>query len=320
VKRSTLFKILRLAVGVGLILFLLSKQNLAEIAGHFRSARLLPIVLAAFVDFAMIAVNSLRWHALLAGKGIRVGRWRLLYYNMVGVFFSAALPTSVGGDFVRAVGIGGETGRRAEVLGSVVVDRLLGFAVLLPLGIASMPFVGRDLAGWGVVVKVWVVAALIFICAFVVLLRPVARSLSVVLGPLLDLLARFKARDRLERAYAAVVGYGCCRGAVYQGLVLSVVSRLFWIYGCLLVARAFSLDIGFMPLLLVVPIVELARMIPISLGGLGVREATFVFMLDQFGVDASLGLAYSVVVYAVFTALALAGGVVYGIAQLTRKS
>jgi uncharacterized membrane protein YbhN (UPF0104 family) len=90
-------------------------------------------------------------------------------------------------------------------------------------------------------------------------------------------------------------------------------------YGCFLVAEAFSLDIGFPSLLLIVPIVEIARMIPISVSGLGVREATFVFMLGQFGVDEGLAFAYSVVVYVVFTFFALVGGLLYGSAQLRRR-
>jgi uncharacterized protein (TIRG00374 family) len=318
-KRSSILKVVRPVVGVGLIVFLVTRHDIGEIAGHFKRAEVVPIILAAVMDFTMIAVNSLRWRVLLAAKGIRVGQAKLLYYYLVGNFVSAALPTSIGGDFVRIVGIGNATGRRADAFGSVVVDRLLGFAVLLPLGLVALPFVGRDLANWGVVLKVWVVAALLFLCAYVVLLRPVARRLSVLLGPLLNLLERFKARDRLERAYSAVVGYSCCRRAVLQGLALSVVSKLFWMYGCFLVAEAFSLDIGFPSLLLIVPIVEIARMIPISVSGLGVREATFVFMLGQFGVDEGLAFAYSVVVYVVFTFFALVGGLLYGSAQLRRR-
>jgi uncharacterized protein (TIRG00374 family) len=320
VRRSTLFKLLRVVVGVGLIVFLVTRQNLSEIAEHFRRVEPGPIALAAVMFFVMIAVNSVRWRVLLDAKRIRVNQLRLLYYYLVGNFFSAALPTSVGGDFVRVVSVGGLTGRRAEVFGSVVVDRLLGFAVLLPLGLFAMPFVGSRLTSWGTVIKVWVVATVVFAGAYVMLLRPVARRASIVIGPLLDLLGRFRARERLERAYGAIVSYTCCRGAIYLGIVLSVVSKLFWIYGCLLIARAFGLDIGFMPLLLIVPIVEIARMIPISISGLGVREAAFVFMLSQFGIDEGFGLAYSVVVYAVFTALALLGGLLYGVAQIVRRS
>ena len=319
-KRSTIFKIARLVVGIGLIAFLVTRQDLDEIAGHFRRVDVVPIVLAGVIDFVMVFVNSIRWRVLLAAKGMKVGQPKLLYYYLVGNFFSAALPTSVGGDFVRIVGIGGETGRRADVFGSVVVDRLLGFAALLPLGLLSMPFVGKDLKTWDEVLRLWTVAALLFVLAYLAMLRPVARRLLLVIGPLLNLFQRFKARDRMERAYQAIVSYHRCRKAVLEGMVLSLISRLLWIYGCFLVARAFSLDIGFMPLLLIVPIVEIARMIPVSLSGLGVREAAFVFMLSQFGVDEGLALAYALVVYAVFTALALVGGLLYGGAQLVRKS
>jgi uncharacterized protein (TIRG00374 family) len=309
-----------LVVGFGLIVFLVTRQDLQEIGGHFRRLHVLPILLAGIMDFLMVVVNSIRWRILLAAKGIKVPQSRLLYYYLVGNFFSAALPTSVGGDFVRIVGIGGETGRRAEVFGSVVVDRLLGFAALLPLGLLSMPFVGKDLTKWDEVLRLWAIAALLFAFAYLMMLRPVARRLISILSPLLDLFERFKARDRLERAYKAIVSYQESRKAVSQGMILSVLSRLLWIYGCFLVARAFSLDIGLVPLLLIVPIVELARMIPVSLSGLGVREAAFVFMLSQFGVDEGLGLAYALVVYAVFTALALVGGLLYGGAQLVRRS
>jgi uncharacterized membrane protein YbhN (UPF0104 family) len=89
-----------------------------------------------------------------------------------------------------------------------------------------------------------------------------------------------------------------------------------WISGCYLIARAFSIDLGFPSLLMVVPIVELARMIPISISGIGVREATFVALLGRFGVDGTLAFTYSVVVYLVFMLFALIGGLLYAGGQL----
>jgi uncharacterized membrane protein YbhN (UPF0104 family) len=214
----------------------------------------------------------------------------------------------------------GETDRRADAFASVVVERLLGFFVLLPMGLLALPFAGEGITEWKLVGTVWIFAGLIFVGAYVVLLRPVARGLSRLLGPLLDLLARFKARERLESAYEAVVSYNCCCGAVFKGLGLSVLSKLCWVLGCFLIAKAFSLDVGFFALLLIVPIVELARLIPISVSGLGVREATFVALLGQFGVENSLAFAYSVAVYVVFTLFALIGGLLYGTRQFAKRT
>jgi uncharacterized protein (TIRG00374 family) len=313
-------KIYRLLVSVGLIVFLIHRLDLGEVANHLRFIAVVPLILAALLDFAMIGANSLRWSLLLRAKGMHFSQTRLLYFYLVGNFFSAFLPTSVGGDFVRVVGLSTDTDRRADVLASVVVERLLGFFVLLPMGLLAIPLVGRQLVDWKLMLTVWLLAGAIFVAAFVVLQRPVARRLSRVLDPLLGLFGRFKARERMGSAYEAIVTYGSCRWAISAGLALSVVSRLLWIGGCFLIGRAFSLNLSFAALLLIVPLVELARMIPISISGLGVREAAFVAMLRQFGVEDSLGFAYAVVVYVVFMLLALVGGLLYGTRQFMTRS
>jgi len=314
--RSGTFKLVRLFVSVGLITFLVYRLDLSEVGGHLKGLAVLPLFLAALADFGVIFINSLRWRVLLAARGIRASQARLLYYYLVGNFFSAFLPTAVGGDVVRVVGLSAGTDRRADVFASVLVERLLGFFVLLPLGLCAIPFIGRDQVDWGVIVTVWAIAGLFFLVAFVVMLRPVARQLLRILDPLLRPFGRFKVREKIEHTYEAVVSYKCCWPALVKGFLISAVSRLFWITGCYLVARAFSIDIGFPTLLLVVPIVELSRMIPISISGIGVREATFVALLSQFGVDGTLAFTYSVVVYLVFMLFALIGGLLYSGKQL----
>jgi uncharacterized protein (TIRG00374 family) len=309
--RSGTFKLIRLLVSVGLIAYMIFRLDPEEVGAHLRGLTLLPLCLAALADFGVIGVNSLRWRVLLAARGIHPSQAQLLYYYLVGNFFSAFLPTAVGGDVVRVVGLSAGTARRADVFASVLVERLLGFFVLLPLGLCAIPFIGREQVDWGVIGTVWTIAGLFFMTAFVLMLRPVARQLLKVIDPLLRPLGRFRAFERIERAYEAVLSYRCCWPALVQGFMISAVSRLLWITGCYLVARAFSIDIGFPALLLVVPIVELARMIPISISGIGVREATFVALLGRFGVDDTLAFTYSVIVYLVFMLFALIGGLLY---------
>jgi uncharacterized protein (TIRG00374 family) len=270
--------------------------------------------------FGMIIGNSVRWKVILGAKGMDLPLARLVYYYLMGIFFSSFLPTSVGGDFARAIAVSGDTARRADAFASVIVERLMGFFVLLPVGLVSIPFVAGRLTEWRLVLTVGVITIATFAVVYIILLRPVARRLSRLLDPVLRLLGRFRARERLEKAYEAVVAYGDCKRAVFGGIGLSVLSRLAWICGCYFVGRAFSIDLGFTPLLLVVPVVELVRMIPISISGLGVREAAFVAMLRQFGIEDSMGFAFSVVVYVIFFGFALIGGVLYGTRQFVSRS
>ena len=80
-------------------------------------------------------------------------------------------------------------------------------------------------------------------------------------------------------------------------LVLSAVFQGGDIAVTFLLARALDLDVPFVALLGVVPLVYLATVLPISLGGLGVREGTLAFLLARYGVAASDAITLSFLVY-----------------------
>jgi uncharacterized protein (TIRG00374 family) len=316
-KRSTGFKWLRALISAGIIGYLVLKLDLGQIGHYLASLKVAPLLLAAAADLVMISTNALRWQVLLKAKDIDMSLPRLVYYYLVSIFWSAFLPTSVGGDFARIVAVAGATGRRADAFASVVVERLMGFFVLIPICLISIPFVAGRISNARALLVIGLAGLLIFLAAYAMLLRPVARRLSRLLDPVFRLFSRFKLRERLEKAYEAIVLYRGCRRAVVLGFALSVASRLIWVVGCYFIAWAFSLELPFAALLVVVPVVELARAIPISLSGLGVREAAFVALLSEFGVGENLAFAYGLVVYFVFFVFSIVGGILYAAGGLS---
>lgn len=317
-KPKTIFKSLRLVVSVGLIVFLLARLDVAKIVSHLKGLALVPLLIAAGLDLAMILVQAWRWSILLRARNVTIGFAKLVYYYFVSIFFSAFLPTSVGGDFARIVAVSTATTRRADAVASIVVERIMGFFVLLPVSLLALPFVAGRLKEWRLVLTAEALGVLVVVGFLVLLVRPVARTFSRVLEPVFGLLKRFQARDRLERVYASILIYRDAKGAIAAGIALSVFSRLLWVAACYFICKAFSIKLGIAVLLVVVPIVELVRMIPVSVSGVGVREAAFVAMLRQFGIEDSLAFSFGAMVYLVFFLYAVIGGVLYGVRSLGR--
>ncbi|MEN8376545.1 MAG: lysylphosphatidylglycerol synthase domain-containing protein, partial [Gemmatimonadota bacterium] len=132
----------RLAIGVGLLGVLLSRVDLSQ-----RTIRIgAEVVLGVGVTGALLllaqAVSALRWKEIL---GAQAPAWGFLFrLYLIGNFFSLFLPTSVGGDAVRAVAASRALPARAAAVTSVVVDRLIGVAALLAylaLGVVAAPAV-----------------------------------------------------------------------------------------------------------------------------------------------------------------------------------
>jgi hypothetical protein len=95
----------------------------------------------------------------------------------------------------------------------------------------------------------------------------------------------------------------CFAGAVFVQLVLVAFYAA--------VARAFGMPISFLHLAVIVPMTFLVQMLPVSMNGLGVREATFAFYFARVGLPLESALLLSITGAALITLFSASGGIVY---------
>lgn len=306
--RKQWLNLARVLVSVGALAFLFWKIGLGETLDVLRAADLRLLALALLLFLVSLLIRAGRWAVLLRALGLAVPFWRLVYLYFVGSFFNSFLPTGFGGDVVRALELTEDTPPPAAV-GTVVVDRMTGLLVLMAMGLAALPFSASYLAPW----LVW-------------LLVGVAGGGLLVGGLLLEgrLLRRMTAwlPERLSlagsgligRTYAAVTG--CGWRAVGQALGISLVFNVINILINFLCGRAVGirLDLGYF--MITAPLISITLMVPLSVGGVGVRDWTVVALFNPAGVDSNTAAAMSLSMYAVSAAAGLIGGVMYGIAAL----
>ncbi len=135
-QKKTIIVVFRVVITISLLAYVVFKAGLFTQPGR---EALMALVVSARVPFIVLSVlmspllnfsSSLKWHMLLISRGIRVGLWRLFLYYNVAKFYNLVLPTSVGGDVVRIFSLGSHTGRQAEALASVFVERFSGIVTL----------------------------------------------------------------------------------------------------------------------------------------------------------------------------------------------
>ena len=301
--RQRLFNVLKIAVSLGLIAFILTRVGLAETWNALRGAHwgIMAVALALFV--LTLPLRALRWQALLDGLGVHVSISRLTVLYFAGTFFNILLPTGVGGDVVRAVELTQDSRHGAEAIGTVFVDRLTGLVVLFVIALAALPFSYR-LVGTEVVVAI-VVMALAGLVGGWLLLQ------GDLLGRIGRRLSFLPAQDKLEKLYRAVGG--CGRRALAWALAVSVLFNLVNILVNYLIALALGVHLSPWYFFAFVPIISFSLTLPVSLGGLGVREGTYVLLFGQAGVAPEQALALSLAYYAITVVTGLLGGLVYAI-------
>lgn len=295
--------LLKAGISAALLLVLLTRVPTADLGAALAGSQ--PGLLAAAVLAALAGwvVNTAKWQQLLAALGHRPPYAELLALNFVGMFYSLVLPGQISGEVLKGVRLARRGVSGGAVASSILMDRLTGLAALALLGLGGIAL-GRGtdstaFAAW-VALAVLALAAFPLVAARAQLPRPHAEvsgikaKLWFAALAINDALVTYRARPLL---LGGALGFAF----VFQGFVS--LSNYF-------AAQALGIDLPLASLVWIVAAVSLINLAPVSLGGLGVREGAYVFLLQQQGVPLAQGLALSLVVFGVLVVQGLAGGVV----------
>jgi glycosyltransferase 2 family protein len=255
-----------------------------------------PVALVTYMCLHLIGVVKWRLLTNVAGAGLTMGGAARAYYW--GLFGNTFLPSIVGGDAVRmAMALKSARSGHGLVLGSLV-DRLLDIVgLLLVAGIGA----------WLSPLALTADSRRIFLVAVGLLTAGgVAGGLLLVLFPVHRL--RFRHRRKLvpiRRAFrATAVRPGALGAALALGAILqSLLVVLNWQLG-----RAIGIEIPLYVWLFVWPLAKISGLLPLTQGGIGVREAAQAALFAPFGVSAAKAVATGLV----FEVVILAGGLVGG--------
>ena len=293
----------RLVISVGLLAFVLGTIGLERIGRILLQADLGPLLVALGLAVVGIVVRAVRWRALLEALDLHIPLGRLIYIYFVGAFFNIFLPTGFGGDVVRVLELS-QDAQATVAVGTVVVDRLSGLMVLFALALVALPFT-IDLLPFGIWLAISVVAASGLLVGVLILQGSLLRRFSRWLpGPL-----SLTGEGPLARAYAAITA--CGWRAVGKALFVSFVFNLILVLQNYLIARAVGMDLGIAYFFVFVPLLSLTLMLPVSIGGLGLREGVAALLFTQVGIDEAVAVAYSLAVWATTRMAGLWGGVLF---------
>jgi len=300
--------ILRVLISVGALAFLFWKIGLGETLDVLRQADMRYLLAAFLLVVLGLVIRACRWFVLLRGLDLDVPFGRLVHLYFVGAFFNVFLPTSFGGDVVRALELSGDTDTSAAV-GTVLLDRMCGLLVLFAMGLIALLFTFARLEAWLVGLLVGIAGGGLLAGALVLQ----GRFLRRVTGRLPSALS-LRGEGFLAQVYAAVTG--CGRRAILEGLGVSLVFNVVNVLVNWLCGLAVGIPQGLGFYFVVTPLISVTLIVPLSIGGLGVRDWMTVALFGSVGVDANTAAAMSLSIYLVSTAAGLLGGLLYGIEGL----
>ncbi|ETX06174.1 lysylphosphatidylglycerol synthase transmembrane domain-containing protein [Candidatus Entotheonella palauensis] len=298
---------LKIGVSTALLAYCFSRVGWHDLWAEIAGANVLFLGLYIGVSFLATIASSFKWHVLSTAHGLSASRSKLTLLYMVGYFFNNILPTSIGGDVVRAYELGKTDGKQTEAMASVFMERFTGLTALIifaGVAVAIDPHFLGD-------IKLTVALAAVCVAYLGVIALVFQRTILQVLQQRLQWALAQRILRKLQKLQEAILLYRHQWRALLVSMLYSFAFYLVsvWIVytGCLTFGAAPNLT----ALFLVVPIMHILFMIPISLGGIGLQEWAYTAVLGMIGVSGAIGLSVALLYRARTILFGLIGGALY---------
>jgi len=274
--------IVRGGVSIALIVLVvwnLETESLREALFNVSLGTLLTLTI---VDLTLRMLSAYRWYVLFRSTNSSSSMSETTRITFVASFLGQMLPGVIGVEALRVHGLAKSSDDAAGAFASVVADRVFGL-VSLVLVICVGLLIGPQELQALILRPLMVVLAILVTGVLFVMVPFLRRSLEKILPNFL--LNRIK--GWIDQVYECFDFYKSQPGLLLYSMVLALSFQMLRVVLFFVAAIMIGESPAFIYFIVFVPIVMFAALLPISVAGLGVREAGLVFLFTRFDVMSS---------------------------------
>ncbi len=297
--------LLRFGFSAGLLWLLFRKIDMIKTTETLKTANI-PLIAAAGVIFILLNFILLwRWLVFIRALGITAPLLNVVRYFFVGLFGNLFLPSAIGGDLIKILGLCRDhPSQRPKVVASVLLDRLSGYAGLVIVATVAFTF-GFWLINDLMLAMFIFGLAIIWIGMMTVLFNERIYSFGCrIFGPFP------KIKNAVMQMHYDIALLKNKIQTLLKAVGLSCLTQVTFALIFSMVAHALHQPIDIVYFLIFVPLICVAASFP-SIGGLGVREFGTVYLLGKIGIDSGIAMSISLISFLYMVCVGLLGGLIY---------
>lgn len=306
-KNLSILNIVKILVSISILSFLIYKMDWGEVLRTASKASMIIIAGAILLSVFERILVTYKWAILLWVRGMKISFLKLFSINMIGSFFGLVLPSSLSTDAVRGYMLYKRSYEKVLSASSVIIDRFLALIALLVLSGISFLMLEKNSYSMQFSQLFLVVFPMLFCCIYLIQSDKTFYRMIMIF----DFKFVRNLRQKIYRLRNSIVEYKKFPKTLLICFMYSLAVQLVRVCSYLFIARGYNFDISIIYFLIYVPIIIIVVMIPISVGGLGVREGTFVTFFTSLGFSTSDAVMVAFTSSLITNVLSLSGGVFY---------
>ena len=310
--KKLILLLVRIIISVSLIVFLVKTQfkDIRSALEIIKSVNKPLLILSLSTHIFGIWITAVRWNTLLGTQKVKLGTTTLTLTVLIGFFFNNFLPTSIGGDVFRTYDAAKKANIPIETSASIIiVERFSGVISASTYAIIAL-FLGFTAIGnRSFIIPVIIFFIICIIIAFLIL-NPSILQLNKLINKIKFLK---KVKEKLANIYFTFLSFKKFKWVLVRVLIYSFLLQFAVILNYFLAAKSLGINLNLTAFIFIVPVVTIIAMVPISIGGIGIRENTLVFIITAMGVGSEQAAICALLIFLMLIFIGIIGGITYSV-------
>jgi len=305
--RKKIIKYLRIAVSAVLLIYLFYYLvDFGNLISIISSADTFYIFVSVVFFLLSILAAAYRWQYVVTLKQKHLSYKASLREYFIGLFFNNFLPGSIGGDVVRIIGASTEIGSKEVALSSVFIERIIGLISLVAIGLSGFLFLNINSGSGYAGISIILLATLSFV--LVTIINPNANA---ALCEVIETYLPSKLSENIISYLKDFSGYSDSPYKLFMVFFISIAFKIFDGLFLFFIFKSLSIELTYSHAIAMFAIINVIKMVPISLNGLGLSAISWVIILKSFNIDENLSASVDFLTITVSLVISGAGGILY---------
>ena len=306
--------IIKVSISIALLAFLFSRIDLKKTIFCMRTVEPQYFIYAVLLFLLVAFLGIVRWSVLLRIVKKDLSFQRIFISNCGGLFFNVFLPSTIGGDIVRTVDLSLHTKDNSSIFATVFLDRLCGLSALLIIAFSGFSFgyLFGFTKDYRLFLFIVIFAALVLFVYLLIFNKKVFALFNKIIK--FNLL-----RSYLTKFHNSCYSFRFQKKVLLKAIILSLLIQGGYSIVLYFLGKSLGVNLNIVYFLIFIPIVNIISFLPISLGGLGLRDNVAVVLFSTLGVASDRVAAMTLINFAFLLFIGIVGGIVYSVALSSRR-
>lgn len=311
--------LLKILISICLLVYVIYTANLSKIIEVFIGINLLFFSVAILVGIFNVALSSKKWQILLKVKEERHRFKEVWKFYYIGIFFNMFLPTSIGGDVVKAYKMSKATKKPVEAYSSVFMERFTGAIAILILAVVATTIYFDKLPIEIPLLVYCLFTPLLIIITILISKKKLIKKLRKLYSVFFRLFASFSLDKKAERLYDSINLYKKEKKVLLIVLIMSFLFQTILIINNFILSRSIDMGVPIHFFFIFIPISVLIAFLPISIRGIGVLDVLYMYFFPMVGATTAEAVSLAFLTHAFVFVQSIIGGVIYLFSNINYK-